>query len=516
MAPDGTSRRARRGREPIERAHVQPEGSAAERGRSPAWLTWIAAAGALVFLSWPQRRLFGDGVLLEGMIGSSPAPYYHVAYVPLGWLVFHGLSPLFRWTALDALEALSGLAGGLALALLARLLARRGLTGWGGRCALALVAASPGMLFFATLGEVHTVQMLGAVLGMSLADAARAAPARRAGWLAAAAVVAPVMFHLSGVALAPCLLALAWGRAPGRGISWRALPGLVLAIALACGVLAVGAWTLARALDPLRALSNPGRLLWVFASELAARLAGRGPFSPAEVWDYLRAEFWTPAGLLLPLALAAFARSRAARELLWPLLLALAPYVLVVPQGGVREAGGYYLSLLPLLALWLAAAGEPQATAPRGAWRGPLALVLVAVQLGLAWRHRAAWRERLEARVFAGRLASAIPGAALLYTDDLARVLAVSQMRPDVETIDALRVLELNPTRAWPGVMPQLLASGAASLEAGRAVYVDAELMREPARSAQAAAFAQAIRAAGVGLEPVPVDDPVAYLLAAR
>jgi hypothetical protein len=311
MAPDGTSRRARRGREPIERAHVQPEGSAAERGRSPAWLTWIAAAGALVFLSWPQRRLFGDGVLLEGMIGSSPAPYYHVAYVPLGWLVFHGLSPLFRWTALDALEALSGLAGGLALALLARLLARRGLTGWGGRCALALVAASPGMLFFATLGEVHTVQMLGAVLGMSLADAARAAPARRAGWLAAAAVVAPVMFHLSGVALAPCLLALAWGRAPGRGISWRALPGLVLAIALACGVLAVGAWTLARALDPLRALSNPGRLLWVFASELAARLAGRGPFSPAEVWDYLRAEFWTPAGLLLPLALAAFARSRA-------------------------------------------------------------------------------------------------------------------------------------------------------------------------------------------------------------
>ncbi len=481
---------------------------------APAFALALALYGAT-----RQEQTFSDGVHLASMVSGGPAPYYNAAYVPLGWLLHRAFAASVGWSVPDALGWLSALAGAAAVAVLAvtlHRLVRRVDAQRATPLALAwaaLVALTPGTWFFATTVEVHSVQLLGAALATHLALAARDAQARRATALLAAACAAAMLTHLVHALLLPGLVVLARAGVGREPLRWRAAAARIGVVALVLALLGALVFLQARATDAQRAThANPAGVLVVFGRMLADGLRTRGLFGPSEVGAFLAAELLRPAGALaLGLVALLFARRAGLRA---GGLVAALPFLVVLPQGGIREDGAYYLSLYPLLALALAD-GTARWTGRRGAGLARVALALV-VALALAqgafgWRRLRAYDTGPGPLEWTRAIEQTTEADAYVITGSLPRMHALSSFGGSRLAVDARRELDLVPRRLWDAQIEKLLQGAGTALRAGRAVYVDADLLEGDARAEPVRRFADALRRLPLRLDPRPPQEPLVY-----
>ena len=189
-------------------------------------------------------------------------------------------------------------------------------------------------------------------------------------------------------------------------------------------------------------------------------------------------------------------------------LFALVPFLLVFPQGGVREHGGYFLSLAPMLVLLGA---EATRRSPRAA--GFVGLLALAVG-GLQLRARLQAPPRPNATLWAARVAQLVGTESYIYTTTLPRWHALAYEREARLASDIVRQMELTPRRlraAQAGV--ELGKFGGQDVQLDDGVYLDRELfgadLETPADDL-VAPFVEAVLATGVvDLEPVPASDPL-------
>jgi hypothetical protein len=331
--------------------HSTPAASRALPQRLERADAWVAAAFALasavLYVALRQRVLDGDGpALVQGLLYSDPPYWMHVAILPLArWLA--PLSPDSDPSLPLAWIAVLGASGGVAASFL---LARRCGVRRGAACvAAALAAVSPGLLFHATVIEVHALHFGAVALAALLTTLL---PWRRR-WLAAIALL-PIVLLLHGTHRTAVLLLPGWtvwaatlsmtraahtqpstDRRDGRMRSMRELSywGAPLAVGLAA---AIGGEAWLRGDTVLGSIGTDSSLI----------RAMNGGFSPAYVWtDWL----W-PLCALVPLALAALPcllRTRDARA--WPLLALVLPSVVFFCLWGTTSGGGYALGTLPFV-----------------------------------------------------------------------------------------------------------------------------------------------------------------------
>jgi len=473
---------------------------------------WLCGALALaLYASTPLRAHFSDGVWLADRVEKGAVPYYNVLYVPLAHASYRALHALLGWDAHRSLIGFSALSTAAAVVVLARSLQRYRLAP-AVRAGLALLfAATPSVWFFATVGEVHALQLLAVTAATALALRARDAPPAAAVALTSGGIVAMVAAHLTTVLLAPALIVLARGDQPGRGLRWRG-PGAAAArrAALAAALVAALAWMLARWSAGRFA---PGPLFAFIVQAFRGRLAEGVWFGPAEVAGFLQAELVAPAFGILLLAAGGLFLGRS-RRLLVPALVALAPYVLFLPQGGIREAGAYYLSLLPLLVHVIAAAAEDlaQRGAPRPAVLGALAAALLA-QLPVGVARRAEHARSGDAVEWASRAQAVAPGRCVFVVSALPRQHAIAFSGSGNKGDDYRRRFELTPASAQGALIQELLATLGRDLWSGWRVLIDSELFLGEDRPAAFLRFEERLRALPVRLVPVPPDGDPPLLL---
>jgi hypothetical protein len=488
------------------------------RPRLALALAVFASALALYGLT-RQTVAFSDGVLMAARVArDGPVPYYNVLYLPLAWAFTTLLRPLAGWDAYVALGWFSAACGAASAVVLLRSLARSGIAtgtavGW-----IAVFALTPGVWFFATTAEVHALQLLGVCVAVDLALAARTrTPARALGLVLLASALA-LLAHLTTVLLLPGLLVLASGGAPGRGLRLGAIPArawIATAAALLAGAAAL-AWVFSSDSERL-ARTNPLQMLVVFGREYARRMASGGLYAPDEVVAFLDAELVRPAALLLLAPFLGLAARRAHRLLVATGVAAL-PYLVLLPQGGVREGGAYYLSLYPLFVL----AGAVATDELRQRWPGPAWGIALAVALGalgalgaqgaLAWRRIERWADQIDPRVWAERVAAIAPPESDVFTVSLPRWHALLQ-EGKYGGIDLRRELELVPRSLWDQEVRAWLGIAGGDLRAGRRVYLDADLFDDPDAPPFFRRFAEILGETPVRLEPRPpdVEHPLLY-----
>ena len=471
--------------------------------RASALLPLVAGLLALgLYLGLPVERFFSDSPYLLHRVEVGAPPYYNVAYLPLGRLADLLLG---SWLGAErALLVLDAAAVALAVVVTGCLARRAGAGAAGTLAAAGLLALAPGALFFAGVIEVHAVQLAGASLAVGLALAAGDRPPGRAWTLVALAGLVALVTHLSHVLLLPGLLVLARGRPAAEGeraVGGMLAPdtaggerrGLTLGPAgvpwILGAVLALGGLVAALVLVGPDGWRDRPALQWlhtlvVFGDAFLGSLAERGPFPPSEALAYLGAELVAPlaflaAGLVVGpvLALAPAERAdegapagsridgAARRRVVRRALVACVPALLVLPQGGVLERGGYFLTLAPLLALVLGLGVDRLA---RLAARRPGAsrawvlrvLVLLALlgQLQLALAARAAFREAgPDARDWAAAAAARTTAGDSALVSTLARTFTLAGAAPGVHVRDLARDLDLEPARGREQVLRRVL-----------------------------------------------------------
>ncbi|MDF1800390.1 MAG: hypothetical protein P1V81_14525 [Planctomycetota bacterium] len=438
---------------------------------APLALGLIALA---FYLALPLERYFSDSFYLVDRVEVGAPPYYNVAYVPLGRLVDLALG---SWLGTErALEVLSALAAAGAVGLTVGIARRLGLGGLGQAATGLLLLGAPGCLFFAGVIEVHAVQLFGAALSLRLALAAGDARGALAWLLFATAALVAMTTHLSHLLWLPGLWVLAWGRAaeepgPGgmfareseervglgfgqAGVPWLLGLGLVLTVVVVLLVRAdFGTWSVHPALQWL------GTLI-VFGRQFVFSLWDRGLFTFGESVDYLSVELLGAHGLLV-LGFAAGLWSSftlpdgRCRRLARRGLVATLPALLILPQGGVLEHGGYFLTLAPLMALQLGILfGSPRP----GITPVSVAALLVLAQLALGLRGWAEFRSaEPDARDWSVRVAAQLqPGDSVLVST-LGRTFSLADERPDVRVRDLARDLAMEPDRGRARLLKSVL-----------------------------------------------------------
>lgn len=441
--------------------------------RLPAPLV-LGLVALAVYLALPLERYFSDSFYLVDRVEVGAPPYYNVAYVPLGRLVDLALG---SWLGTErALEVLSALAAAGAVGLTVGIARSLGLGGLAQVATGLLLLAAPGCLFFAGVIEVHAVQLLGAALSLRLALAAGRARGAVAWLLFVAAALVAMTTHLSHLLYLPGLLALAWGRededpGPGgmldRGSEQRVglafgQAGVPWLLGLALGLTAVivllvradfDSWSVHPALQWL------GTLI-VFGRTFVFSLWERGLFTFGESLDYLRVELLGAHGLLV-LGFAAglwssFAlEDGACRRLARRGLVASLPLLLVLPQGGVLEHGGYFLTLAPLMALQL---GIVLGHRRHGSTPAIVAALMVLTQLALGLRGWAEFRSaEPDARAWSTVVAAQLlPGDSVLVSS-LGRTFSLADERPEVRVRDLARDLAMEPDRGRVHLLKSVL-----------------------------------------------------------
>jgi len=441
--------------------------------------------GVLAFalaMALPEARSFSDTIYLVGRVESGAPPYYNVAYVPLGQLfkaVFGG------WLGTEgALLLLSAAAIGGGVAFASDLARRLGAGALGTTLVGLLLAFAPGVLFFGGVIEVHAVQFLGASAALWLAWRARAAPPRNA-WLGLGlAMLLAMLAHLSNLLLLPGLIALAWrpakDAATGCRLSRRGLPALGI-LTVAGATAAVILWQSDFAIWSVHpALQWLGTLL-VFGDTFLSGFAERGFFTLPEAASYLGAELILPFGLLvfgfldgalLALRKAPNETSSFARRALFACL----PALLVLPQGGVLERGGYFMSYAPLLAILFGVGAAKLGGAERRALF--FASVLIGVQLVLAVSSRQAFRATApEARIWASAAAAEVqPGDSVLVAG-LSRTFALAAAAPGCRVRDLARDLAMVPDRARKDTLERVLTERLSAEAFPGDLWLDADLL---------------------------------------
>lgn len=428
---------------------------------------------------------FSDAVWIVHGIGQQEAPsHYHVAFFPLARIFRAVGGALFGWSDELSLVWFSRTCGALAAGVVAWSLGRRGRPGVLAAAGGLLVALSPGPWLFANVAEVHALQLLGAALGLESARLARGATGWRAWALLLVGSAAVVGSHLTGVVLLPTLVWIARGPCDWRGRAGAGREGIGRAARAAAGLstLALLLVLALRHLDGLRdALfdSVPGQVLSEVARMWIEQVAAGQFFPPGEVARFLRDEWILPAGLLTPLAVLALT-DRSTRPAALVASLTTVPYVLLFPQLGVREAGAYFLPLLPLYAFagihWL-----ERRTRPLGAWGLLVIAALLIGQTALAMTHtrslRAisndipAWVVAIEARC---------PADSRIVVSKLPEWHALSLSEVGYQSFDLWRDCELVPPAFRDGVLDHRLGQLTQDLATGRPIYIVPELVDGP------------------------------------
>jgi len=432
---------------------------------------WAVAGAALVlYLLLAQSTLWGDGawILLRIRAGDALGLRTHFLYAPLVALLARAGAPL-GLSLHDAAVATSafGAAAGVLFAQRAAALVTRDR-----RQALAvalLVAVTPGVLFFATVVELHGLFLGLASLALWRTARVLREPTRRGAALLGAATALATLAHASGHLLPlACLLLLAalapeHGPRRGAGLGGRRL-GLLAAWTLSVHALAtVGVSALLRGLGLGRVtpLQLPRRL----ASAAAQFDRGLDWVLPA-----LEAEYLLP---LFPLSLVALAGvlRPATRRLGLAYLALLAPYLaLGYAVGG--EQGAY---LLPLA--WPAALLAVRLLGPRAL--ATAALVACALGVGGVLAHDEPQRGRAFARGVQELAGDRRAVLLVASTDDLE---ACFVHLPGVETVYLPHVARYL-ARAGGDALDELDARLEAELDRGAFVAVTADfhaLLAEP------------------------------------
>jgi hypothetical protein len=448
-------------------------------------VAWFAAlvVGAL-YASWSLDHQFSDGLLCVSRVSHGPHPYYNVAYVPVGWAFHRSVAAIVGWDVERALEVLSALAlavaGALTYLWMRRAAVRAPMAAW---WAVAFVIA-PGVALHATVVEVHALQAFAAMVAILLADRAATAPPQRAWAALAGASAIAVLAHLTHVLLVPGLVVLALPRQEGRGL--RMSQALARRVALV-GAFVAGIVVLLQVPAVQRALPLPAwewaSMLVFFGKSLVGAWLEYGLRTPGEVAGFLRAELVGPAGALVStplLALVAWpraepaTRSRLARALCLPLLA-----VLLFPQGGIWERGGYFLTYLPVFAFVGALSCESLFRAGR-AWAPVAATALVlAVQAFRVDSERAALlAEGPDARAWAARVQEVLVAGDRVMVASLAKSLALKDLRADLTTPDLARYIDMVPRRHALATANVRLGATLTSGDGRGSVYLDEALWR--------------------------------------
>lgn len=490
-----------------------------------------SAIAALVFALCAASRSgapFSDSLLLASLVERGPWPYYNVLYLPLGHAWYAAGEPVFGWSALAALEWFSALS---AAACAAACCALALLVGCGALVSAALalaLACTPGALFFGATGEVHALASASCAFALCLAWHTRTAQSWRAwAWLAGAVLVL-VLGHLVHIALVPALLVLAscTGRGGSTTTGGFGRPPLALACAALCAALVLALAFLA--LRPFFSgdgqVADPARVLGSAGTRIASRASAGHFFGLHEVLDYVWVCVLAPAGWSAPLALAGVlvaAVRRSAPGVGLACSLALAPYVLLLPQTGVREEGAYSLSLAPFAAL-AAAAGLAALPRERKRVQGCAAAALCALAVVSLPRGRALLadaRARDRALEFGAQVARVARSGDQAYALGIPRAhaafLAAQRAGQSVECFHLPGLLELVPEGQRAGAVDSTLGSMAATLSRGSRIWFDADFLG-PQAGAHVERFQRALESQPVRLEAAGENAPLLLELRLR
>jgi hypothetical protein len=465
-----------------------------------------------------QTAAFGDAAYLCDKVETGPTPYYNALYLPLGW-AFHRLFGLvLGWGVFEGLGYFSALCGASAAVVLLLCLARIGCPlRWRVAWVLLLVL-TPGVWFFSTTVEVHAIQLLGVSAAVGLCLIAREQSPGRALALVYAACATALLCQLSTVLVLPGLVFLARGARPGSGLSWKGLSWRAPVLINLALLVVIATVLLSYSRKPLEvSQSNPFDALVLFLDEYLTKIRNGRFYGPLEILDFLRAELWRPAALLLVLPLLRiFSGPR--NRLFLPALVASLPYVLFLPQGGIREHGGYFLSLFPFFLL--AGADAVAALLERrpsraGLFAGVLALALV-VQGWLGWQLLEEAGSRMDARSWARQVEAIVPQRSLVFTISQARrqFLKLGEKRI-VAPIDLDREFETTPVDGLKREVNLWLGLASQNLKEGLRVFVDADFLDAPERPESHRRFEELLVRKPVRIEPLPPPPatPVLYEL---
>jgi len=454
------------------------------------WALGLGLLALVLYLLLPMERLFSDGQFLIELVKRGPAPYYNVAYVPLGYALHALFSPLAGASIESTLTAFSALLMAAGTWGTVRLGARLGLSTPAVVFAGLLVACSPGALFFGGVVEVHPMQFAGAVWAFSIAWSAGEKQGAAAWRFLALAFAVAFLAHLSHALLLPglWLVARRSGTPSGCRIARRGWPWIAAAIVLGvCGIAYLSTFEFS-------GLSRRGDLvwisaLWVFAKNFVDASLERGFYSFIEMGEYLTDELVLQAGvLLLGLLVGAYAWTRhfarrkfddKAGEFAARAFPAILPAVFVFAQGGIFEHGAYFLSYYPVLALALAWSFD-RLRGARAAWLG-FAGVLVAAQLTLGLIERTAYQDgRIDARAWLASIDSQLGMGDSIVTSTLAREYALEVGRPDLAVVDLKRRMDSVPARGRSALLTEEMGIAMARLAgpngADRSMWIDKDL----------------------------------------
>ena len=163
-------------------------------------------------------------------------------------------------------------------------------------------------------------------------------------------------------------------------------------------------------------------------------------------------------------------------------LIATIPALLILPQGGVLERGGYFMTMAPLFAVLFAMAihavwSGVRSPAARGLTLASCA-VLVAVQASLALDARADFRAAApDARAWAKQVATQLQPGDKIFVSDLARNLALTMATEGVYVRDLKRDLDLVPGRIRTETLKSRLAERLQDPNFPGDLYLDADLL---------------------------------------
>ncbi|MFT4709635.1 MAG: hypothetical protein ACI9D0_000119 [Bacteroidia bacterium] len=456
-----------------------------------------------------MERIFSDGLFLIQLVEAGPAPYYNVAYVPSGFVLYRLLEPLVGWSVDTALTLFSAVLMALGVWGTLRLGLRLGLRTGPLVVAGLLLLCSPGALFFGSTVEVHAMQFAGAAWALNLAWSAREKRGAAAWRLLALAFVVAFLAHLSNAIILPGLWLLARRSSAldpadskvshGCHVSKRGLPwiaGASLIIAAIVGYLSTlefSEWI------------RQNEILWVsalviFIKNFVESALERGLYELFEMHEYLNIELVTQSALLLAgLFIGAFAWARLlarrafeteAGEFVARAFPMILPALFIFPQGGIWEHGAYFLTYYPAFALSIAWALDRTlgAKLKPTAWTA-LAVVLAAPQLWLALDNRSAYRnERIDARAWMAVINEQIGPGDSVITSTLARMNALEYERPDLTRTDLKRRMDSVPARGRSELLIEEVGQAIRPLVvpegAGKSMWLDMDLFKRGLGSA--------------------------------
>ncbi|QDU86005.1 hypothetical protein Pla163_31520 [Planctomycetes bacterium Pla163] len=455
---------------------ISSAGATSTRARLAAVGLALAAALLLAAVA-PDVGPWGDGLgILAALADTSGADprVYHLGYA------------LFARLALTVADAV-GMAHEPALIHMSRAALAAGAattvwvaTGLRARPSVALgwvvvALASPSLWFFSGVVEVHAVQFLGSAVALLLAVRAHRSTSdvRRYLLVLAAAGVALIL-HLSHLLLLPGLFLLALPTDGNGAVGRRRLviggAGLVvLGVAVALGCFAYF-----RGLEPSApvpgGLLRPVYYLGLYEHTFLHFKSIFGWFGPTDVLRFLAAEGLGQGGFLwLAGALACVTTRGRLRQ---ALVAVAVVYVLVVSQAGLRERGGYFVSLAPWFVVGAAAAATNGGRALRLApW------LVLPLQLALGWNDLADHARRPDARTWSRAVLAVVEQPCTVFTADMVRLSALPLASDGLDGLQWSQQFEFTPRSRWDATLKADYEAALVTALGSGAVYLDADIL---------------------------------------